>query len=180
VIFPCYRTRRELADASVSAPHEGGENDEPLYPPSFRPPPDASPPPLDTTGFATNWRFRVPDGLTLTFDDGHFGRQQATTGQDFGDFLIWRKDGVPSYQLACAVDDAELDITEVVRGADLIKSTFRQLLLFEALGYTPPRFYHCPLLCDAQGVRLAKRHDALSLRELRAQGVSPTTLIASF
>lgn len=177
VIFPCYRTRRELAEASVSAPHEGGENDEALYPVAFRPPPDVPLPALDAAGFATNWRFRVPDGESLAFIDGHFGAQHATAGHDFGDFLVWRKDGVPSYQLACAVDDAELGITEVVRGADLIKSTFRQLLILRALGHTAPAYYHCPLLCDDHGVRLAKRHDALSLRALRVQGASPASLL---
>ncbi|MDF3058393.1 MAG: glutamyl-tRNA synthetase, partial [Rariglobus sp.] len=172
--------RRELAEAAVSAPHEGGENDEPVYPPAFRPPADAPLPPLDATGLAMNWRFRVPDGETLSFYDGHFGPQVAVAGRDFGDFLVWRKDGVPSYQLSCAVDDAEFGITEVVRGSDLIRSTFRQLLLIRALEHPVPAYYHCPLMCDNQGVRLAKRHDALSLRALRAQGVAPASLIASF
>ena len=179
LIFPCHHSRRELAEASVSAPHEGGDNDEPIYPPAFRPPADAPLPSLDATGFATNWRFRVPDGETLTFVDGRFGPQTAVAGRDFGDFLVWRKDGVPSYQLSCAVDDAELGITEVVRGADLIKSTFRQLLLIRALGHVAPAYYHCPLMCDDQGVRLAKRHDALSLRSLRTQGIAPATLTAT-
>jgi glutamyl-tRNA synthetase len=180
LIFPCYHSRRALAEASVSAPHEGGENDEPIYPRSFRPPADAPLPPLDAKGFATNWRFRVTDGETQTFDDGHFGAQSAIAGRDFGDFLVWRKDGVPSYQLSCAVDDTELGVTEVVRGADLVKSTFRQILLIRALGHPVPAYYHCPLMCDDQGVRLAKRHGALSLRTLRIQGMNPATLTASF
>jgi glutamyl-tRNA synthetase len=78
------------------------------------------------------------------------------------------------------VDEAELGITEVVRGADLIKSTFRQLLLFRALGWTPPAYYHTPLMYDPAGQRLAKRHDALALRTLRAQGVRPEEIIAEF
>ena len=180
LIFPCHHSRRELAEASVSAPHEGGEHDEPIYPPAFRPPAGTPLPPLDATGLATNWRFRVPDGETLSFDDGHFGPQSAAAGRDFGDFLVWRKDGVPSYQLSCAVDDAELGITEVVRGEDLIKSTFRQLLLIRALGHAAPAYYHCPLVRDERGERLAKRHDALSLRTLRAQGLSPAEVLAKF
>ena len=87
---------------------------------------------------------------------------------------------MPSYQLACAVDDADLRITEVVRGADLVKSTFRQLLIFRALGVPAPQFFHAPLMLDAAGVRLAKRHDALSLRTLREQGVTPAQIIAQF
>lgn len=180
LIFPCHHSRRELAEASVSAPHEGGEHDEPVYPPAFRPAPGAPLPPLDAAGLATNWRFRVPDGETLAFDDGRFGPQVATAGRDFGDFLVWRKDGGPSYQLACAVDDAELGITEVVRGSDLIKSTFRQILLIRALGQKEPAYYHCPLMLDDRGERLAKRHDALALRTLREQGVTAAEVLGRF
>lgn len=180
LIFPCHHSRRELAEASVSAPHEGGEHDEPIYPPAFRPAPGAPMPPLDAAGLATNWRFRVPDGETLAFDDGRFGPQAATAGRDFGDFLVWRKDGGPSYQLACAVDDAELGITEVVRGSDLIKSTFRQILIIRALGQKEPAYYHCPLMLDDRGERLAKRHDALSLRTLREQGVTAAEVLGRF
>lgn len=179
-IFPCHHSRRALAEASASAPHEGGDHDEPLYPPAFRPPAGEPLPPLDAAGFTTNWRFRVPDGETLTFTDEAGGPQSSIPGRDFGDFLVWRKDGAPSYQLACAVDDAELGITEVVRGADLIKSTFRQLLLFRAFGHPAPAYCHCPLMLDDHGERLAKRHDALSLRTLRDRGADPASLIASF
>jgi glutamyl/glutaminyl-tRNA synthetase len=97
---------------------------------------------------------------------------------DFGDFLVWRRDGAPSYQLACVADDAAMRITEVVRGADLLKSTARQILLNRALGYLDPAWFHCPLVLDSNGVRLAKRHDALSLRALRRQGLSPVDLLS--
>ena len=170
-IFPCARSRRDVL-AAAGAPHEGDENDEPLYPPEFRPA-DGSPLPPLTDPVATNWRFRVPDGETLVFTDGQTGEQQAVAGRDFGDFLVWRKDDAPSYQLACVVDDAAMGVTEVVRGADLLKSTFRQLLLYRALGLTAPAFYHCPLVTDENGVRLAKRHDALALRTLRLAGRTP-------
>jgi glutamyl-tRNA synthetase len=173
-IYPCHRSRKDVL-AAASAPHAADEADEPLYPPAFRPPAGAPLPPL-ADPVTVNWRFRVPDGETLVFHDGHFGEQRATAGRDFGDFLVWRKDDTPSYQLACVVDDAEMGITEVVRGADLIKSTFRQLLLFRALGHPAPAFYHCPLVTDAHGARLAKRHDALALRTLRAQGCTPRGL----
>lgn len=173
-IYPCSRSRRDVL-AAASAPHDGDENDEPLYPPEFRPAPGAPLPAL-TTPATTNWRFRVPDGETLEFTDGACGPQRATAGRDFGDFLVWRKDDLPSYQLACVVDDAALGITEVVRGADLLKSTFRQLLLFRALGHTVPAFFHAPLMTDDAGVRLAKRHDALSLRTLRERGQSPEAI----
>jgi glutamyl-tRNA synthetase len=179
LIFPCARSRRDVLDAA-RAPHENGrELDEPIYPPQFRPAPGTSLPPLDEV-INVNWRLRVPDGETITFDDGHFGPQHAVAGRDFGDFLVWRKDDTPSYQLACVVDDAAMRITEVVRGADLILSTFRQILLYRALGYTVPAFFHCPLMVDEKGVRLAKRYDALSLKTLRESGKSPQEILKNF
>ena len=189
LIFPCHRTRKDLAGA-LSAPHEDAPagpdvralpapfDEEPLYPAAWRPPTKSPLAPLDSAGLATNWRFRVPDGLELAFMDGRFGPQHAICGRDFGDFLVWRKDGFPSYQLACVVDDAEFGVTEVVRGADLIRSTFRQLLLLEALSAPLPAYYHAPLLTDERGVRLAKRHDALSISTRRAQGRSPAELLS--
>ncbi|MGA3008204.1 MAG: glutamate--tRNA ligase family protein [Opitutaceae bacterium] len=178
LIFPCTRSRRDVLEAA-SAPHENGENDEPVYPAQFRPPANAPLPPLGEK-ISVHWRLRVPDGLAVSFVDGRLGPQRAVAGRDFGDFLVWRKDDVPSYQLACMVDDAGMRITEVVRGADLVRSTFRQLLLYQALGLTPPAYYHCELMTDQNGVRLAKRHDGLSLRTLRAQGTTPAEIIDKF
>ncbi len=179
LIYPCTRSRRDVLDAA-RAPHEASrELDEPIYPPQFRPPPETPLPPLGDV-ITVNWRLRVPDGETLTYHDGAFGPQHADVGRDFGDFLVWRKDDTPSYQLACVVDDATMGITEVVRGADLILSTFRQILLYRALGYAAPAFFHCPLMVDDAGVRLAKRHDALSLRTLRESGQSPVQIIKDF
>jgi len=123
LIFPCTRSRRDV-ESAAGAPHENGIDDEPVYPPEFRPPAGTPLPPLGPR-VSVNWRFRVPDGETLHFNDGAAGPQHATTGRDFGDFIVWRKDDTPSYQLACAVDDAAMRVTEVVRGADLIRSTFR-------------------------------------------------------
>jgi glutamyl/glutaminyl-tRNA synthetase len=174
-VYPCTCSRKDV-QAAAGAPHENAVADEPHYPGTCRPEN------LSATERATraawpragvNWRFRVPDGEELEFIDGRFGLRRATAGRDFGDFLVWRKDDVPSYQLACAADDAAMRITEVVRGADLLLSTFRQLLLYRTLGLTPPAFYHCPLMTDEHGARLAKRHDALALRTLRAQGRTP-------
>jgi glutamyl-tRNA synthetase len=127
-----------------------------------------------------SWRFRVPEGEAVSFVDANLGAQRFIAGKDFGDFVVWRPDDVPAYQLACVVDDAAMLITEVVRGADLLKSTARQLLLYRALNLTPPRFYHCALLTDESGQRLAKRHDSLSLRTLRQRGESPDKLRATW
>ncbi len=177
-VYPCTCSRRDVQE-SAGAPHEappGGAwtPDEPIYPGTCRP--DRSLARSLSLHSAATWRFRVPDGETLAFTDGRYGRQSATAGVHFGDFVVWRRDDTPAYQLACVADDSAMNITEVVRGADLLLSTFRQLLLYRALGLTPPAFHHCPLLADAHGARLAKRHDALSLRTLRAQGRTPEDL----
>ena len=94
----------------------------------------------------------------------------TVAGRDFGDFIVWRRDDVPAYQLAVVVDDAAMRISEVVRGEDLLVSTFRQLLLYRALDLMPPRFFHASLVVDESGKRLAKRHGSLSLRALRERG----------
>lgn len=156
----------------VQAPHEEMD-DEPLYQGRCRPLENASSRVIEA---GVNYRFRVPDGETIRFTDRNLGRQNFIPGVDFGDFLIWRKDGLPSYQLACVVDDAAMGVTEVVRGADLLKSTARQLLLQSALKLQSPAYFHIQLLRDEHGVRLAKRHDALAIRTLRQQGVTPDAL----
>ncbi len=164
-IYPSPQSRKDVQQA-LSAPHE--EDAEPIFPVEFRPSPGTRHPTTDPAG--VNWRFRVPDGEEITFLDGHYGEVRRICGVDFGDFLVWRKDGFPSYELAVVTDDHAMEITEVVRGEDLLTSTARQLLLYRALGWQPPSFFHCPLVRDAQGVRLAKRNQALSLRTLREQG----------
>jgi glutamyl/glutaminyl-tRNA synthetase len=171
-IYPCTCSHKDIRDAA-SAPN-AGDDEEPIYPGTCR---DKNPSTLNSqpsTRF--NWRFRVPDGETVSFTDGNCGEQKFVAGKDFGDFVVWRHDDVPAYQLACVVDDAAMGITEVVRGADLLMSTARQILLYRALGLAPPAFYHCALMLDEKGKRLAKRHDALSLRALRERGETPESL----
>ncbi len=183
-IYPCSCSRRELVGASraarpvaVGAPHEeDGEADEPLYAGTCRPAMGAVAGAAGPAG--VNWRFRVPDGEAVQFHDGHLGERSFVAGRDFGDFLVWRRDDVPAYQLAAVVDDAAMRITEVVRGADLLKSTARQRLLNRALGYGDPAWFHCELVRDESGRRLAKRHDSLSLRALRAAGRDPQELLS--
>ena len=167
-IYPCTCSRKDILTA-VTAPHAA--DDEAIYPGTCRE--NGKP---ETGNRKFNWRFRVPDYETISFCDENLGEQKFVAGKDFGDFVVWRQDDVPAYQLACAVDDAAMQITEVVRGADLLVSTARQILLYRALGLRPPNFFHCELLRDERGVRLAKRHDALSLRTLRAQGIAAVTL----
>jgi glutamyl-tRNA synthetase len=189
-IYPCTCSRRDVSQAA-GAPNEG--DDEPIYPGTCRQQSSSSRqvpnlcgdrrlrssgetlPSLATKDAPAgmNWRFRVPDGEKIRFNDLHLGPQCLLVGRDFGDFVVWRRDDVPAYQLAVVVDDAAMQITEVVRGADLLKSTARQILLYRALGLKIPQYYHCDLVRDEQGVRLAKRHDALSIRRLRGLGWTP-------
>jgi glutamyl-tRNA synthetase len=177
-VYPCSCSRRDVLRA-LQAPHAG--DDEPLYPGTCRPLASPhNPRPVQPANAKVNWRFRVPDGEAVCFMDAFFGFQQFVAGRDFGDFVVWRHDGSPSYQLAVVVDDASMHITEVVRGADLLRSTARQLLLYRALGLDVPAFCHCPLVTDASGMRLAKRNDALSLRQLRVQGTRPEDLRVSW
>ena len=189
-VYPCSCSRKDLEQA-LEAPHE--DSDEAPYPGTCRHKLAVAGDFASPTG--VSWRFRVPDppghantgrvggpgdGETVAFDDGYFGEQRFLSGKEFSDFLIWRRDDIPAYQLAVVADDAAMQITEVVRGADLLKSAARQILLFRALGHPPPRYFHCPLLRDEHNVRLAKRHDALSLRTLRAQGADPAALRQQF
>ena len=164
-IYPCVCSRKDLAE-SATAPNE--TDDELLYSGQCR---SRNAKEFDSPA-GVNWRFRVPDGRVISFEDLNLGAQQFHAGGDFGDFVIWRRDDVPAYQLAVVVDDAAMLVTEVVRGADLLKSTARQVLLANALSLRIPAYYHCELVRDGQGRRLAKRHDSLSIRHLREKGWS--------
>lgn len=175
VIYPCTCSRRDL-ERAPSAPHE--DDDEIRYPGTCRARQAEAHTYHSPSG--VSWRFRVPDQRLISFADACQEPQHFTAGADFSDFLVWRRDDIPAYQLAVVVDDEAMQITEVVRGADLLRSTARQLLLIEALGYATPRYFHCPLMRDEQNRRLAKRHDALSLRCLREQGTDPASLRRRF
>jgi glutamyl-tRNA synthetase len=167
LIYPCTCSRKDLAQAAT-APNDA--DDEPIYPGRCRERTDGG---QFAAPAGVNWRFRVPAGEEISFTDLNLGLQRYVAGRDFGDFLVWRRDDVPAYQLAVVVDDAAMEITEVVRGADLLKSTARQLLLIRALEFPDPEYFHCELVRDAAGERLAKRQDALSIRHLRQNGMSP-------
>ena len=167
-IYPCRHSRREI---SSFAPHE----EEPVFPVEWRADPREAQSFQEPAG--VNWRFRVPDGESIFFSDQNFGLTEKTTLRNFGDFLIWNRDDIPAYELAVVVDDIAMGITEVVRGADLLTSTARQILLYRALGAAEPAWFHCPLVCDAEGRRLAKRTGGISLRALRAQGLTPAEIL---
>lgn len=164
-IYPCCCSRKDVLTSAL-APHA----DDPIYPGTCRN--------RVSDGSQENWRLRVPDGEEICFNDQRLGLQRAIAGRDFGDFIVWRKEGLPAYELAVVVDDAAMGITEVVRGEDLVKSTFRQLLVHWALGIAPPEYYHTPLIFDENGRRLAKRDGSFTLREMRERGLPPPQLVS--
>ena len=172
-IYPCVCSRRDIA-SSIAAPHPGDE--EPIYPGTCRRMMESGNPPK-IVGRRHVWRFKTDPGEVVGFKELRAGKSEFVAGKDFGDFVVWRHDGLPAYQLACVVDDAMMAIGEVVRGADLLVSTARQVMLYLALGWSPPAYYHCPIMTDDHGIRLAKRNDALSLQTLRGMGKSPSELI---
>jgi glutamyl-tRNA synthetase len=172
-IYPCDCSRRDIQSAP-RAPH-AADDEEPIYPGTCR-----GKTPESIGGAKFSWRFRVPDGEAVTFRDENLGEQSFIAGKDFGDFVVWRNDDVPAYQLACVADDAGMEITEVVRGADLLLSTARQILIYRGLGLKTPAFFHCALMLDENGQRLAKRNEALSLRGLREKGMRPEELKLRF
>lgn len=189
-IYPSHHSRKDV-ETALSAPHDenfnkriGVDNDI-IFPKTLRPdyvnniyapgnndhfPDDVKN--LNLEPSKVNWRYRVPDMECINFNDKRCGNQEFKSDIDFGDFLVWRLDGYPSYELAVVVDDIIMNITEIVRGEDLLLSTARQILLYNAFGISYPDFYHCPLVKDpVTGKRLAKREKALSLKELRTTGV---------
>ena len=158
LVYPCYCTRAQLHAAS--APHASDGRS--VYPGTCR----SLRPEDRPVGRAPAWRLRVPDE-TVAFRDGHMGEYRENLLRECGDFIIRRSDGVYAYQLAVVVDDADMNVTQVVRGSDLLSSTPRQLYLYRLLGKPAPEFYHVPLLTDPDGRRLSKRDRDLDLEALR-------------
>lgn len=151
-IYPSGASRKEISQ-QVKA--YSPITQEPLFPESLR---ESCPQVIRVSEHLDcNWRMRVDGGGRYDFIDLAMGAQSFVGGRDFSDFLVWRKEGAPSYELAVVVDDILMKITEVVRGADLLLSTARQLHLYRAFECEPPRFYHCPLILDSDGNKLSKR-----------------------
>ena len=161
LVYPCFCTRAELRAAS--APHRS--DGQTVYPGTCRNLTAAQIAERSRTR-PPGYRLRVPDEEIIV-RDGHMGVYRENLARDCGDFLLRRSDGLFAYQLAVVVDDAAMQITQVVRGSDLLPSTPRQLYLYRLLGLTPPTFYHVPLLLAADGRRLSKRDHDLNLEVLR-------------
>jgi glutamyl-tRNA synthetase len=174
LVYPCFCSRAEVA-ASTQAPHRPNDHG-PRNPGTCRDLTVGECSARAARGRPPAWRFRVPAG-EVTFEDAVHGRQSIDVAAATGDFVVARADGVPAYQLAVVVDDVAMEVTDVVRGADLLSSTARQLLLYAALGARPPRFAHVPLVAGEDGARLAKRHGALSLGELREGGADARAVV---
>jgi glutamyl-tRNA synthetase len=171
LVYPCTCSRADV-DRAGSAPH--AEHEGPAYPGTCAGRRAAGAAELKPGSYC--WRFRA-GRERVGFDDGFRGRVELPAAAAAGDFVVWKADGTPAYQLAVVVDDADMGVTEVVRGDDLIPSTPRQLLLYRALGLRPPRFVHVPLVVGPDGRRLAKRHGDTRLASLRAAGVAPEALV---
>lgn len=171
--YPCFCSRKELR-MLAAAPHIDDVGAP--YPGTCRNLTSIQQEALRAAGRRACLRLRCPDGLAC-FTDKIRGPQCLTFANCGGDFALQRSDGVVAYQLAVAVDDAAMGITQVVRGRDILPSTLRQIALFRLLGYKAPSYAHVPLLLDAHGQRLAKRHQSLTLRSLRAMGISPRRIV---
>ncbi|MBD5538933.1 MAG: tRNA glutamyl-Q(34) synthetase GluQRS [Desulfovibrio sp.] len=170
--YPCFCSRKDLRQLA-SAPHPGEEEAARADPCRALGAEERSR--LLARGRHAALRLRCPPDA-VAFDDAVMGPQRYTPEGFGGDFALRRSDGVVAYQLAVAVDDGLMGVTEVVRGRDLLPSTPRQLLVMRYLGLSSPRYAHIPLLLDAGGERLAKRHASLSLATLRARGVEPARI----
>jgi glutamyl-tRNA synthetase len=162
LVYPCTCTRTDV-ERAASAPHL--EHEGPIYPGT-----------CSHRSVAYAWRLRT-NAETIAFDDGFRGPTSLNLHTIGGDFVVWKSAGTPAYQLAVVVDDAAQGITEVIRGDDLVASTPRQIALYHALGLTPPRFTHVPLVVGPDGRRLAKRHGDTRLSSLRDAGVSADAIL---
>ena len=173
LIYPCYCSRAEIARAA-SAPHG---NEGPRYPGTCRHLTQAQRRQHEANNRRPSMRFRVDDERTVSFIDLLIGPVEQQVQQTVGDFIVCRSDGIFAYQFAVVVDDALMHINQVVRGVDLLESTARQILLFEALGYQVPTFAHVPLLLDENGKRFSKRIQSAGLEPLRTTGITPEQVV---
>ena len=148
-VYPCNASRAEIRSRCNKSE---AENEDYIFPEELRPVRWQIP----SNPQSSNWRFAVAGKDAVVFEDDMCGNQALLPGKDFGDFLVWRKSGEPSYDLAVVADDIAMKITHVVRGEDLITATARHILLYRAFGEEPPRYTHCPLLKNPDGTKISK------------------------
>ncbi|MBA2693545.1 MAG: tRNA glutamyl-Q(34) synthetase GluQRS [Rubrobacter sp.] len=167
-LYPCFCTRADVRAAS-SAPHGIPGH----YPGTCRNLTERERAEREASGRPFALRVRG-EGARVVFEDRLLGGQNYPVD----DFVVWRNDGSPAYQIAVVVDDAEQRIGEVVRGADLVDSTPRQLFLADLLGLDAPRYAHVPLVLGPDGERLAKRHGAVTMADREEAGETPEDVLA--
>ena len=169
-VYPCTCSRSDI-ESAASAPHVGQEGLG--YPGTCA---GRSVGTAGSLGRRYAWGFRMPESVD-GFDDCVAGRQACDWRQSLGDFVVYKSDGTPAYQLAVVVDDAAMGVTEVLRGDDLLPSTFRQIALYRFFGWPEPTFIHVPLVVGSDGRRLAKRHGDTRLASLRRAGVAARDVV---
>jgi len=173
-IYPCSCSRREVTEAA-SAPHESSASPLQLLEGNVYPGTCRSKQPNEEAGeFAWRWCF---DSGESSWIDAVLGKQTANPESQLGDFVIGKSDGTPAYQLAVVVDDFDMGVTEIVRGSDLVPSTYRQLAILKHLGWPLPTYCHVPLMVGPDGRRLAKRHGDTRLSYFRELGFQPQVLV---
>lgn len=172
-VYPCTCSRSDIE--SASAPHES-QLDGQIYPGTCQKNSSEDVRRFQQSGTLYSLRFRMPE-QTMSWHDGYYGDQQLDVANSLGDFVVWRNDGNAAYQLAVVVDDHDSGVNQVVRGADLIYSTYRQLAIYNTFGWQPPSYIHLPLVVGPDGKRLAKRHGDTRLNTLRDGGVSASQLV---
>ena len=175
LVYSCYCSRAEVANAA-SAPQQSVEEGL-RYPGTCRHLTEAQRRAYEASGRRPSLRFRVENSRVVAFTDSIMGSMTQNVQQAVGDFIVCRSDGIFAYQFAVVVDDALMHINQVVRGRDLLNSTARQILLYEALGFPVPSFAHVPLIVDEQGKRLSKRTQSMGLDPLRARGMTPEQVV---
>jgi glutamyl-tRNA synthetase len=168
LVYPCACSRKQIRK-NVGKPNAAGHY---VYPGTCRD--------REVSSFPEDqqlvWRYRAPDEV-IKFTDRLMREQSQNVAEAWGDLIVKRFNDLYAYQLVSVVDDIKMGITDVVRGADLLDSTPGQIALFEALGATPPRFWHVPLKSDAHGNKLAKRDGSDSLQMLREAGKTPEQVV---
>lgn len=173
--YACICTRKEV-ESAASAPH--AEDGAPVYPGTCRGRFTSAAHAADVAGRAPAIRFETAD-RKIEWTDSFAGAQQCNVARQLGDFVIAKADGTPAYQLAVVIDDLSANVTHIIRGDDLLDSTPRQILLYQAFGQESrvPQYYHLPLVVGPDGYRLAKRHGDSRLSFYRSQGVPAARIL---
>ncbi|MBU3558572.1 MULTISPECIES: tRNA glutamyl-Q(34) synthetase GluQRS [Polynucleobacter] len=169
IIYPCTCSRQDIANVLKARGVMTPRNQEMIYPGTCRPHQIDTYDEIERSSAQVAWRLALPPGITMHFEDLVLGKQTQNLNREVGDFVLHRRDGVTTYQLAVVVDDAEQKITHIVRGADLLNNTARQMYLQRVLGYQTPSYLHLPLVLDEHGEKLSKQTLASAIHTENAQ-----------